>query len=494
MHRSCTALYGFNDSILIESTHNYHGTMNDSASASDQQRIQQTSVPKTRVLALCMGYFLVLLDVTIVNVALPAMHSDLEVSGPALAWVVDGYAVPLAALLLAAGAVGDRMGHRKIVVIGFAGFGIGSVLCALAPGSGFLIAARAIQGVGAALCLPGTLAMLTELAPDEQSRSRLVGAWAAIGGAALPAGPLLGGAAVSLFGWRSIFWLNVPLIAVAVCVLIRPDRTDRTSRDKQASVDWAGAALLTVAVAAGVSAISEIEHAPAIAASAAAGCLIFGVGFVVWERYTSHRLLQVEPSQRRPLAVAAIVAGVMNLCAQGSLFVLTQVVQTVHGQSPIMAGAIMLPAFLPLPLLGSPAGRLVSKIGPWSTSAIGLAIGAIGFVVTGYAVTGGIGLMLLLGLLLWGIGLGVLTPGVVSAAMQATPDAPGAASGASNTARQLGGAIGVAAFAAAAGSVGSSSFLPQTQWTLFAAGAAFLVAVAVAIWRSRIDQDTPEPS
>ena len=140
-------------------------------------------------LGLCAGYFLVLLDVTVVNVALPSIGAGLHAAGPGLAWVVDAYSIPLAALLLAAGAIGDSLGHRRVVVAGFLGFGAASVLCALAPGTTVLITGRALQGVCAALMLPGTLALLAESAPDDRARSRAVGRWAAVGGAALPAGP-----------------------------------------------------------------------------------------------------------------------------------------------------------------------------------------------------------------------------------------------------------------------------------------------------------------
>ncbi|NUS14103.1 MAG: MFS transporter, partial [Streptomyces sp.] len=180
-----------------------------------------TRGPRTaaRTAALCGGYFLVLLDVTVVNVTLPSIGSALHMHGAGLAWVVDAYTVPLAALLLAAGALGDRLGHRPIVLAGFAGFGAASVLCALAPSAPVLVGGRALQGASAALLLPGTLALLTAAAPDDRTRTRTVGLWAAAGGAALPAGPLAGGLLTALAGWRAVFWLNVPLIAAALAVL-----------------------------------------------------------------------------------------------------------------------------------------------------------------------------------------------------------------------------------------------------------------------------------
>ena len=447
----------------------------------------QQRLPVVQIVALCLGYFLILLDVTIVNVALPSMGQDLGLAGSRLAWVVDAYAIFLAALMLAAGAIGDKLGHRTIVIAGFVFFGLASIICAIAPTAAILIAARALQGIGAALCLPGTLALLTEMAPNEEAKSRLVGVWAAIGGAALPAGPLLGGILVSALGWRSVFWINVPLIAFAVIALLSGS-SDRDA-DRSQPVDWGGAALLTTAVATGIMAIIEATENGLVAAIAAVISISAAIAFLAVERHTAHPLLPVPHAQRAALAWAAGVAGIMNLCAQGSLFVLTQLIQTVHGKSPVIAGVIMLPAFLPLPLLGTPAGKLVDIIGAWRTSAIGLIIGAAGFAITA-ANPGSISTLLLIGLLLWGIGLGVLTPGIVSAAIQAVPGSSGVASGASNTARQLGGAIGVALFAAVAGSPQTQAFLGHMQWVLYAAATAFVIAAGISLKRAKQKQES----
>lgn len=438
------------------------------------------SGPGTRgiVLALCAGYFLVLLDVTVVNVALPAIGDGMGLAGAGLAWVVDAYAIPLAALLLAAGSIGDRIGHRTVVLVGFCGFAAASVVCALAPSAGVLIAGRAVQGAAAAFSMPGTLAMLTLMAPGEAARSRMVGLWAAVGGAALPAGPLIGGVVVSWWGWRPVFWLNVPVIATALLILGRRhrDRGEPRAATRRGEVDWAGAGLLTVTIAAGVTAIITSATDLAVAAVAAAVAALGLAAFVLAERRAEDPLLRVERRGRAPLVVACTVAGVMNLCSLGALFLLTQLFQSVHGLSALHAGLLLLPAFLPLPLLGTPAGRLTNRLGPWRTSQIGLLVGAAGLMITASQAPHPIGPLLIVGLALWGIGLGILTPGVVAAALHATPGTPGAASGASNTARQLGGAIGVAAFAVAAGPANHGAFAPHTRAALLGAGAAFVAA------------------
>src|SRR5262245_35911808 len=171
--------------------------------------------PRVVLVVMCAGYFLVLLDVTIVNVALPRIGSDVGSRVNGLQWVVDGYAIALASLMLAGGTIGDPRGHKRVVLAGVAVFGAGSLGCAVAPGTAVLVLARVVQGVGAALLLPGTLAIITRAYPEARDQARAIGIWAGIGSAALPAGPLLGGALVDCVGWRSIFLLNLPIVAAA---------------------------------------------------------------------------------------------------------------------------------------------------------------------------------------------------------------------------------------------------------------------------------------
>jgi DHA2 family methylenomycin A resistance protein-like MFS transporter len=431
------------------------------------------------MLALCSSYFLVLLDVTVVNVALPQIGSDLDAENAGLAWTVDAYAVPLASLLIVSGSIGDRIGHRGVVLLGLAGFGAGSMLCALAPSLGVLIAARAIQGVGAALMLPGTLALLVDNAPGEASRSRLVGVWAAIGGAALPAGPVVGGLLVQGGGWRTVFWLSVPVVACALLPVARlPRGTSPAGRPGE--MDWVGAALLVLALACAVVAIVQARTSPTWTAVLAPASFLALVAFVFAERRVTRPLLPIPRQSRRPLGLASLVAGLMNLCILGGLFLLTQVLQDVQGLDPLAAGLLTLPAMLPLPLLGTPAGRLAGRLRVWRTSALGLIVAAVG--MAGIAATlrfvgvGYIGLAIFL--VVWGSGIGILTPAIVSAAVNATPGSAGLASGASNTARQAGGALGIAIFATFAGPASGQHFLTNSC-LLFAAAAGLFTLVGL---------------
>lgn len=435
-------------------------------------------------LALCGGYFLVLLDVTVVNVALPSIGTALHASSAGLAWIVDAYTVPLAALLLASGAIGDVLGHRRVVVIGFAGFGLASILGALAPNLPVLAVARAAQGTCAALMLPGTLALLTDSAPTEAARTRAVAMWAAVGGSALPAGPFVGGLLTQALTWRSVFWLNVPVIAVASVPVVRAGRRPGRDATPQQRVDWAGAAALVVVVGAAVTAIIQGVGHIVIGVVAAAVAVVGAAVFRTIERRSTPGLLAVPAGARRPLVGACAVAGLMNLCVLGSLFLITQVFQDVHGTGPLMTGVLLLPAMLPLPLLGTTSGRITRRIGAWRTSVAGLILSALGFVIMARSIADLDYGPLLAGFTAWGAGLGILTPAIVTAAMASLPSAPGAASGASNTARQIGAALGVAAFGAVAGSVHNAGFSGRTGWILTGCAVAFAVAAAAIYWSS----------
>jgi DHA2 family methylenomycin A resistance protein-like MFS transporter len=412
------------------------------------------------LIVMCVGYFLVLLDVTIVNVALPSIGSDLGASVSGLQWVVDGYAIALASLMLAGGTVGDLHGHKRVVLAGLATFGVASVGCFLAPGTGLLVAFRVVQGVGAALLLPGTLAVITNAFPTRGERARAIGIWAGLGSVALAAGPLLGGALVQGVGWRAVFAINVPIVAVAFAVALRVvhESTDPHGRRLDvAGVVLGGLTLATVTFAFIQAGHGGIDVAVVVAAALT---LALAAGFLSVERSRSEPMLPLALFRRRDFSTANAVAGAMNLGTLGLLFVLTLYLQRVQGRSALESGLAVIPLFAPLSLLAPFAGRLVAKIGSRLPMAGGLLIAAVGIALlarvephSGFAA-------LLPGLLLWGIGLGVLTPAVVAAAVGAVPaDRAGLGSAVNNTARQAGGAIGIAAFGALAGKPGAPGFV-----------------------------------
>src|SRR4051794_18155424 len=266
---------------------------------------------------MCVGYFLVLLDVTIVNVALPHIGADLGTNVAGLQWVVDGYALALASLMLGAGTLGDLRGHRRMVLGGLALFGIASLGCALAPGVGALVAFRVAQGVGAAVMLPGTLAVIANAFPASGEQAKAIGVWAGIGSVALPCGPLLGGLLTDSVGWRAIFFLNIPVVAIALVVASRVVEETRDPRARQLDVPGVAlgagalAALVFACIRAGQSGFSAAVAVAAIAAAA------LGAAFVRAERASEHPLLPMRLFRRPAFLAANTVAGTMNLCTLG---------------------------------------------------------------------------------------------------------------------------------------------------------------------------------
>jgi DHA2 family methylenomycin A resistance protein-like MFS transporter len=354
-------------------------------------------------------------------------------------------------------------------------FGGASLACGAAPTVGFLVAARVLQGAGAALLLPGTLAIITHAFPERGEQARAIGIWAGVGSVALPAGPLIGGALIDSIGWRAVFLVNLPVVAVAFAVAARV--VHESVEAPGHPLDVAGTALGTLLLVAVTFAFVEAGgaglDAPVLVAVAVA---LAGVtAFIAVERTSEDPVLPLPLFRRPSFTTANAVAGAMNLGTLGMLFVLTLYLQTVQQRSPLAAGVAVIPLFLPLSLLALLAGRLTARVGPKLPMCVGLVTAAVGVGLliraepdTNYA-------ELLPALLLWGIGMGVLTPAVVAAAMAAVPAArAGLASAMNNTARQAGGAIGIAALGAIAGSASHAGS--------FANGLHTAALITVVLW------------
>ena len=448
------------------------------------EKTKQLAAPGSRWLVLmvmCVGYFLVLLDVTVINVALPQIGAGLGASVSGLQWVVDGYALALAALLLPGGTLGDLGGHKPILLAGLAVFGVASLGCGLAPSTGFLIAGRGLQGVGAALLLPGTLAIISRAFPERSEQARAIGIWAGVGAVALPAGPLIGGLLVNGLGWRFVFFLNVPIVLIAGAIIVRRVRPDLDRGD--GGLDWAGVALVAVTLAAATFAMIEVGHAgldPAAMVAIAIAVLALA-GFLHVENTTVDPMLPLRLFRRPAFSTANGVAGIMNLGTLGLLFLLTLFLQNVQHRSAFSAGLAVLPLFLPLTVLSPIAGRVTARRGPKQMMLTGLLLAALGVALTATWSADTAYLFLLPAMLGWGAGLGLLAPAVVAAAIAATPaDRSGLASGFNNTARQAGGAIGIAAYGAIAGQPDQTRhFLSGIHLTgLLTAGLFALAAIA----------------
>jgi DHA2 family methylenomycin A resistance protein-like MFS transporter len=422
------------------------------------KRSEDVAVGGRRALlvVMCVGMFLVLLDVTAVNVALPSIARSLGAAVPALQWVVDGYAVTIASLLLMGGTVGDRLGHRRVLLIGFALFGIASIVIGGAPDTGVVIGGRIAQGAGAALLLPGTLAVITHAFPERKEQARAIGTWAAISSLALPAGPLLGGA-LTMISWRMIFLINVPLVLLAVGGVLRlvPRTAGQTRK-----LDPAGMAGVTIALAATVFAVIEYGRSgfgPLLIGAAALAFAAIG-----WTVYAEHRAStpMLPPALlRRPAFLGPnVVALTMNLIFNGTLFLTTLYLQDVRHYSPFQSGLLVLPLAVPLVALAPFTSRLTARWGPRLPVTIGAAIAAPGSALLVLVRPGGSLLALEGGLLVLGCGAGLITASVVAAAVRAVPaERAGFASGLNNAARQTGTALGVAIFGATAGAPGDTA-------------------------------------
>jgi DHA2 family methylenomycin A resistance protein-like MFS transporter len=442
-----------------------------------------TESPRGVVLVtMCVGYFLVLLDVTVVNVALPHIATGLGAGVGGLQWVVDGYAIALAALMLAGGAAGDLRGHKRVVLAGLSVFGVASLGCGLAPSIGLLVAARAAQGAGAALMLPGTLAVISDAYPGDRERARAIGIWAGIGSAALPAGPLLGGLLTQMVSWRAVFLINVPVVVVALVVAART--VTETSARQPRRLDVAGIVLGGLLLATITFAFIQGGHGGlgVVVVAAIVAAAVLAAGFVGVERARAQPMLPLELFARPMFTAANAVAGAMNLATLGLLFVLTLYLQDARHDPPLTAGLALFPLFIPLTVLAPLAGRLTSRIGPRIPMLAGLVTAAAGTALLALSGSRSPYLELAPGLLLWGIGIGVLTPAVVAAAIGAVPgERTGLASGVNNVSRQACGAIGIAAFGAIAGSPGGQRFVAGFHAAAIVAAALFAGAAAVTV-------------
>jgi MFS transporter, DHA2 family, methylenomycin A resistance protein len=429
------------------------------------------------VAATSFGFALVQLDVSIVNVALARISQSIGSGVAGLQWIIDSYAIAFASLLLAAGALGDRMGARRAYVAGLALFTAASVGCGFAPGTGLLIAARALQGIGAALVVPCSLALLTHAcAGDTAARARTVSLWTAAGSVTLAAGPLLGGVLVNALGWRSIFLVNIPIGAVGVWWTLRS--VAETPR-REGALDIPGQLLALLMLLTLTGAIIEAGHRGItdLASAGFAAALLCSSGFVLREARATDPMLPLEFFRDATFSAATLVGLAINLTLYGVIFVLGLYLQQVLRYSPIEAGF----AFLPLPVVLGAANVAASPIGhrfglriPMT---IGLLIGAVGYYLLAQLGPATQYLVLLPGLMVVPLGVGLSVPLMTSALLATVPSArSGTASGVLNTVRQAGGGVGVALFGALMANSGTSGI----RLTLFLSAALFSCAAAIA--------------
>jgi EmrB/QacA subfamily drug resistance transporter len=419
------------------------------------------------LITVCLGTFMLLIDVTIVNVALPDMATDLKTSFGSLQWVVDAYALTLAALVLGTGSIADLIGHRRAYVFGLALFAVSSLACGLAPNSGLLIAARAVQGVGAAAMFATTFALLNSNYTG-RDRGTAYGMWGAVAGASAAIGPILGGFLTEGISWRWIFFVNLPVsvLAIALCLTVLKDAHEPV----RSRIDFGGMVTFTAAAAlATYGLIRANEHgwsAPATWGTLIASAVVLAV-FVAVELRTEHAMLDLA-LLRNPSFVGILVAGLLLTFAAFSAFTYVSIwLQSVLGLSPIQAGLTGLPMSVAAFGVSAAIGRFLHGSRPGPIIGGGLLFIGVGGLISGVLVHGSASWPALIpGFVVVGIGVGLATPTLGSAAMGSVPmQRGGMAAGAVNTARQLGFAFGIAAlgsvFATRAQSVLADRHVPH---------------------------------
>ncbi len=439
-------------------------------------------------MAICAAYFMVILDTTVVNVALPALSEGLHTTTTELEWVVDGYSLVFAALLLSTGALGDRRGAKSVFQAGVGLFTCASLACGLAPSTGVLVAARCVQGLGAALAVPASLALLQDTYSDQAARRRALGVWGGVAGIAAGAGPVIGGALVSGLGWRSVFFLNVP---IGVAGLALAGRVLPSSGRRPHGVDPAGQ-LAGIAALAGVTvALVQAGHdgwGSTIVRAAFAVFVVAGAAFLFIERRARSPMLPLGLFTASGFSGATAVGLLINLGFYGELFVMSLYLQRIHHLTPVVTGLALFPQ-MAMAIVGSTtSGRVMARRGPRRPMLTGLCLGGAGLLVLAVVVgRHGAYALLLVPFVSVGLGMSLTMPAATAAVMEAAPtDRGGLASGTINAARQVGGVIGVALLGTLV--AGRAAFIPGLRVGLTVAAAAFLlgaVLTALTVERPR---------
>jgi EmrB/QacA subfamily drug resistance transporter len=424
--------------------------------ASDERGLALRSKQGRGVLAATiLGSGMAQLDGTVVNVALPRIGRNLDAGFTALQWTINAYTLTLAGLLLLGGSLGDRLGRRRIFVLGVIWFTVASAGCALAPTVDLLIGMRALQGVGAALLTPGSLAIL-EAVFRRSDRAAAVGSWSGLGGIATAIGPVVGGALVGVapWGWRLVFLLNLPLAAATVYL---SKRYIPETRDEEADgpLDVAGAVLAAAGLALTVYALTEgpQRHWPGpLAACEAAGVALL-VGFLVVEARSSHPMMPPVLFRDREFSAANVVTFIIYAALSGALFLIPVQLQRVSGFSPVAAGSALLPITGVMLLLSARMGRLATRIGPRLPMTVGPIVAGAGLALLVRVGPGASYLTdLLPALLVFALGLSATVAPLTATVLAAAPSRQvGVASAINNDIARVAGLLAVAVLPALAG-------------------------------------------
>ncbi|WP_078910602.1 MFS transporter [Streptomyces sp. NRRL S-87] len=439
----------------------------------------------------CMSLLLVSLDNTVLNVALPSIRHDLDASVAGMQWAIDAYTLVLASLLMLAGSTADRVGRRKVFATGLVLFTTGSLLCSLAPSLWALVAFRTVQAVGGSMLNPVAMSIITNTFTEPRERARAIGVWGGVVGISMATGPVVGGLLVDTVGWRSIFWLNLPVGLLALALTLRYVPESRAPRPRRP--DPVGQLLVIGLLGSTTYGIIEAPHAPAwviwLCAAVAVGSL---VTLVRYERRRTEPLIDPDFFRSAPFSGAVVIAVCAFAGLSGFLFLNTLFLQDVRGLSPLDAGLYMLPmaaltfAFAPL------SGRLVGTRGPrLPLLAAGLAMGAsaVLFAWPGLITPEGSQVPLFTAYVLFGAGFGLVNAPITNTAVSGMPRAQaGVAAAVASTSRQTGGTLGVAVIGSvlAGGLAGGGDFAAASRpawWVIAACGLGVLAVGALTTGR-----------
>jgi len=438
---------------------------------------------KRPLIAICFGWFMVMIDATIVNVALPQLGRGFGASVSGLQWVVDGYTVVFAGLLLSTGWIGDRLGAKRVFQYGLGVFIVASVACGFAPNLGVLIAARVVQGLGAALLVPSSLALLQASYDDRGSRARAIGIWAMVGGFATGSGPLFGGILVSSLGWRWIFFVNVPVGIVGMVLTARWVSAGQRGRSGE-RLDVPGQVTGMVALLAITAGMVEAGRSGWTSPLVLTGLGVFVVmaaAFLAVEARVAAPMVPLSLFRSRELSAATAIGCLMNLGFYGQLFVLTLYFQQVRGYSALLTGLALLPQTGVIAFGSWLGGRITSRSGPRIPMIVGMAVGAAGFFALTMISKSVPYWVIVVPMAATGFGISFTMPAATAAVVEGAPaQRTGVASGTLNASRQVGGAIGIALLGAFV-TGGPARFVPGLRISMIVAGVTYALAAALAL-------------
>lgn len=440
-----------------------------------------------------MSLLIVSLDNTILNVALPSIQRELHASVAGMQWTIDAYTLVLAALLMLSGSTADRLGRRRVFLVGLVVFAVGSLLCSLAPGLEWLVVFRMVQAVGGSMLNPVAMSIITNTFTDPRERARAIGVWGGVVGISMAAGPVIGGLLVQSVGWRSIFWINVPIGALAFFLTLRYVPESRAPKPRR--VDPVGQLLVIALLGSLTYAIIEAPDAGWTSPEILVFVLVAVVslaGLVAYERRRSEPLIDLRFFHSAPFSGATIVAVCAFAALAGFLFINTLYLQNIRGLSALDAGLYMLPMAGMTLIFAPVSGRLVGNRGPrLSLLLAGTAMGASGLLFAAFDAQA-TNALLFTGYVLFGIGFGLVNAPITNTAVSGMPRAQaGVAAAVASTSRQVGQSLGVAVIGAvlaggAHAAASADAFVAAGRpawWIIAGCGAAVLLLGALTTGR-----------